>query len=171
MSLELCTNVFSCARILGQNLHSFARALALAVSTTSSGCVATQSRKKNGLLKSMMKLDSDFLRGSSWDSRRTVRSTQHSVPANPGRDTKERGDIAGPTHLGALIAAKPRILAMIQDAVTAGFLPKQPLESRLATVIETTSKPSMTSSKAAQAVDEALQQQLKDTTDPSFRTR
>ena len=33
-------------------------------------------------------------------------------------------DIAVPAHLGALIAAKPRIQAMIQDAAWAGFLPE-----------------------------------------------
>ena len=36
-----------------------------------------------------------------------------------------------------LIAAKPRIQATIQDRVTAGLLPKHPLETRLAAVIET----------------------------------
>ena len=34
-------------------------------------------------------------------------------------------------HLGAVIAAKPRVQAMIQDAVLAGLLPEQPLETRL----------------------------------------
>ena len=35
-----------------------------------------------------------------------------------------------PAHLRAVVAAKQRIQAMIQDAVVAGFLPKQPLETR-----------------------------------------
>ena len=35
------------------------------------------------------------------------------------------------------MAAKLRILAMTQDAVMAGLLPKQPLETRLAAVVET----------------------------------
>ena len=46
-------------------------------------------------------------------------------------------DTAAPAHLGALMAARPRIQAMIPDAVLAGFLPKHPLETRLAVVIET----------------------------------
>ena len=50
---------------------------------------------------------------------------------------KRARDIAAPAHLGALIAAKPRIQAVIQDGVTAGLLPKHPLETRLAAVIET----------------------------------
>ena len=36
---------------------------------------------------------------------------------------KRARDIAAPAHLGALIPAKPRIQAMIQDGVTAGLLP------------------------------------------------
>ena len=50
---------------------------------------------------------------------------------------KRARDIALPAHVGALIAAKPRIQSMIQDAVLAGLHPKNPLETRLATVIET----------------------------------
>ena len=45
--------------------------------------------------------------------------------------------MAAPAHLGTLMAAKPRIQAMIQDPVLAGLLPKQPLETRLAAGIET----------------------------------
>ena len=37
--------VLCCARILRQNVHSFAKASVLAVSTTSSRCMATQSCK------------------------------------------------------------------------------------------------------------------------------
>ena len=39
-------------------------------------------------------------------------------------------DIAAPAHLKALVAARPRIQAMIQDAATAGLLPKHLLETR-----------------------------------------
>ena len=46
-------------------------------------------------------------------------------------------DIAAPAHLGALIAAKPRIQATIQDAVWAGLLPEQIREARLSDAIET----------------------------------
>ena len=51
---------------------------------------------------------------------------------------KRARDIAVPTHLGALTAAKPHILAMTRDGVWAGFLPKPPLGTRLAAVAETT---------------------------------
>ena len=47
---------------------------------------------------------------------------------------KRARDIAAPAHLSALTS---RIQAMIQDGVTAGLLPKQLLETRLAAVIET----------------------------------
>ena len=54
----------------------------------------------------------------------------------PATGHKRARDIAGPAHLGALMAAKPRILAMIQDAVMAGLLPKRPLVTSLAAIIE-----------------------------------
>ena len=49
---------------------------------------------------------------------------------------KRARDIAAPALLGALIAAKPCIQALIQDAATAGFLPRQPLETRFAAVVD-----------------------------------
>ena len=50
---------------------------------------------------------------------------------------KRARDIAAPAHLGALMAARPRIQAVTQDAVAADLLPKRPLETRLDAVIET----------------------------------
>ena len=80
-------------------------------------------------------------------------------------------DIAAPAHLGALVAAKPRIQAMIQDAVLAGLLPKHLLETRLAAVIETATSTILDAlddedrataklhvQKAAKAEEEAWQQ-------------
>ena len=80
-------------------------------------------------------------------------------------------DNAGPAHLGALIAARPRILAMIRDAVAAGLLPEQPLVARLAAVVEAATTTHLQAlddedkasanlyiQKAAQAADEAWQQ-------------
>ena len=61
-----------------------------------------------------------------------------------GVEYKRARDVAAPAHLRALKAAKPRIQAMIQDGVKADLLPKQPLEARLAAVIETTSPPTLT---------------------------
>ena len=52
-------------------------------------------------------------------------------------DSKRALDIAVPAHLGALIAAKVLIQAMIRDAVLAGFFPEKILEARLTEVIET----------------------------------
>ena len=53
-----------------------------------------------------------------------------------GTGYKRAQGMAAPAHLGAL-AARPRIQLMVQDAVTAGLLPKRPLETRLDAVIGT----------------------------------
>ena len=50
---------------------------------------------------------------------------------------KRARHIAAFAHRGALIAAKPRTRGMIRDAVLAGLLPEQLLETRLSEVIET----------------------------------
>ena len=88
---------------------------------------------------------------------------------------KRARDIAPPAQMRALIAAKPRIQAMILDAVAAGLLLKQPLESRLAAVIETATY--------LEALDEDVfrkrprrqtkrgSKQMTGTTGPSLRTR
>ena len=77
--------------------------------------------------------------------------------------------IAAPAHLGALIAAKTRISGMIRDAVLAGLLPEQLLETRLPKVIENASTylsaldndeqatARLFIQKAAQAADESWQ--------------
>ena len=44
---------------------------------------------------------------------------------------KRAPDNAAPAHLGALTAAKPRIQAMIRDAVRAGLFPEQISEAPL----------------------------------------
>ena len=48
-----------------------------------------------------------------------------------GTGFKRASDIAAPAHLGALIAAKPRILGMIRDAVRGGLLPEHPRDASL----------------------------------------
>ena len=69
--------------------------------------------------------------------------TEHSMThatlsaGQSGIGYKRVRDIAALAHLGALIAAKKRIQAMIRDAVWAGLLPEQILETRLSEVIET----------------------------------
>ena len=82
-------------------------------------------------------------------------------------------DSAAPAHLGALIAAKLRIQAMIQDAVSAGLLLQPPLEARLDAVIATATSTYLEAlddedrataklyvQKAAQAADDAWQQTI-----------
>ena len=61
-----------------------------AVSTTSTRCMATQSCKRNELLKSTMRLDKSPVRGSSQDSWRAVRSKPHSAQASRALGTRGR---------------------------------------------------------------------------------
>ena len=76
------TSVFRCARILKQNVRFVAKALASAASTTSSGCMATQSCRRNELLKSTTRLGRGPLKDSFQDSRRKVRSKPHTAQAS-----------------------------------------------------------------------------------------
>ena len=59
------------------------------------------------------------------------------IKLHSARGFKRARDIAAPAHLGALIAAKPRIKGVIRDAVPASPLPERILETRLSEVIET----------------------------------
>ena len=69
----------------------------------------------------------------------TESMTQATLSAGQsGIGFKRARDIAAP-HLWALIAAKPRVQTLTQDADWAGLLPKQILEARLSEVIETAS--------------------------------
>ena len=117
---------------------------------------ATRSCTRNELQKSTKKLFPGFTEDSS---------DQSCIGYKRARD------IAAPAHLGALMAARPRIQAMIQYAVTAGFLPKQPLETRPDAVIgaatstyfealddEDSATAKLYVQKVAQAADEAWQQ-------------
>ena len=83
---------------------------------------------------------------------------------------KKARDIAAPAHLGALIAAKPRIRGVIRDVLLAGLLPEQLLETRLSEVIETATSTYLSAldndeqatarlsiQKTAQAADESWQ--------------
>ena len=64
--------------------------------------------------------------GTSHTQRKPVRNRIHKSARHRSSSTPE-----------SLTAVKPRIQAMIEDEVTAGPLPKQPLETRLAAVGET----------------------------------
>ena len=114
-----------------------------------------------------MKLDKGLFPGFTEDSseQATLSAGQSGIGCMRARET------AAPAHLGALIAAKPRILVMIQDAATAGLLPKQSLVTRLDAVIEAAVTACLVAlddverataksyiQKAAQAADESWQQ-------------
>ena len=82
---------------------------------------------------------------------------------------KRAPDIATPAHLGALMAAKPRIQAMIQDGVIAEAVPGNSLAAVIETAISTyfdalddedkvTAK--LYVQKAAQAAEESWQQTI-----------
>ena len=83
---------------------------------------------------------------------------------------KRARDIAAPAHLGALIAAKPRIQRLNRDAVWAGLLPEQILEARLSLTATSTYLSAIESyeqattklsvQKAAQTADDAWQQAI-----------
>ena len=82
------------------------------------------------LQRSTMRTGSGLSNGSSRPHR-----GQHDA-SDPQR-RPVRNWVQKSAHLGALIAAKPRIHGMIRDAVWAGLLPEQILETRLSEVIET----------------------------------
>ena len=124
--------------------------------------MATQSCRRNEPQRSFERIFSGFTDESS-------EQATHSA-GQSGIGDKRARYIATPSHRGALIAAK-HIQATIQDAVVAGLLPKQPLETRLAAIIETATSTYLETldgedegtanpyvQKAAQAADEAWQQ-------------
>ena len=166
-SSEQCTNVLSCVRTRRRNLPSSVRVWESVV-TTSCEYTATQSLRSSELQTSTTRtaVSRKAPPGFGGQHHATLSAAQRGI------GYKRAGDIA-PAHLGAFIAAKPRIQAMIHDGVTVGLLPKQPLETRLAAVIETAistyldalddeDKPTakLYVQKAAQAADEAWQQTI-----------
>ena len=69
-----------------------------------------------------------FSKLRQWGSNEVVRSLVRTHSAGQaGIGYKRAADVARPAHLGALIAAKQRILDMIRGATSAGVLPAQPL--------------------------------------------
>ena len=124
MSSGPCMNASSCARTHRENLPSSARVLASAELTTFSECMVTHFFKRENSLK----LGKGHSRDSFQEIQRTDSNKPHSAPA-------KQVLVTSPAHLGALIAAKLRILDMIQDAATARLIPKQPLVARLDAII------------------------------------
>ena len=140
MLFEQCTNVFSCAKLCQDPQTEFALLReSFGVSRINHilrvhGHTILQEQRATEIYDEVGQRSLERLfPGLTEDS-----MTQATLSAaQSGTGYKRERDIAAPAHLGALTAAKPRIQAMIQDAVTAGLLPKQPLVTRLATVIET----------------------------------
>ena len=125
----------SCARTRRQNLPSCTKLWVSVAPTTFCECTATRSCRRNELLKSSTRLDGGLLRGSFKDGGQLDASHTQRRPVLNWIKKRSR-DIAVPAHMGALTAARPRIQAMIQGAVTAILL-RRPLEARLTQVIET----------------------------------
>ena len=75
---------------------------------------------------------------------------------------KRARDIAAPAHLGALMAAKPRIQAMIQEGVIAEAVPGNSIETAISTYFDALDDEDKVTAKlyvqkAAQAVEESWQ--------------
>ena len=91
--------------------------------------------------------------------------------------TRERRTLPALHTLGALMAAKPRILALIQDALMDGLLPKRPclaamIEAATTTYLEALDDEDRATAKlhvqrAGQAGDEAWQQTVEGHNGPS----
>ena len=136
-SSERCTNVFNSARTRRRSSPSSERVWESALSTISGGFPATKSCRNRGAAEVHDEVGQRSLErlfpGLTEDS-----MTQATLSAGQsGIGFKGARDVAAPAHLKALIAAKPRMQEMIQDAVWAGLLPQQILEARLSEVIET----------------------------------
>ena len=111
--------------------------------------------------------------------------TQATLSASQsGIGFKKTRDIAAPAHLGALIEANPRVQGMIRDAVLAGLLPEQVLETRLSEVIETATSTYLSAldsdaqgtarlfiQEAAQAADESWQHTVSGQQGPESQAR
>ena len=88
---------------------------------------------------------------------------------------KRSVDVARPAHLGAVVAARPRIRDVIRDATIAGLIAVQSLLARLDDLVETASAPFLDTlndsgkrtahsylQQAVQAADEAWQDMVHD---------
>ena len=106
---EQCTNVFSCARILLRESLGVSRV--------------------NHVLRVLWRSCERLFPGFTEDS-----SERHAAQANPGQDATARGTLRVQHTLEHSLQR-----AVMQDAVTAGLLPKQPFETSLAAVIDTAS--------------------------------
>ena len=172
---ELCTNVYSCVRTRRRNLPFSESVLRVLGHTVLQEHRAAEIHDEIGQ-RSLERLFPGFTEDSM------VQVTLSGGQSGIGY--KRARDVASPVHLGALTAAKRCIQAVIQDGVTAGLLPKQPLETRLAAVIETALSTYLDAlddedkataklyvQKAAQAADEAWQQTVGGLQGPASQNR
>ena len=137
MSFAPCTNGSSCAKTRNPSSPSSGKVWVSVASATSCGSTATTSCKNDEQQMFMMRLVGGHSSDSSLAPQATVLRKPRLAQAGQESVFIRARDIAAPAHLAALTAAKPRILAMIQDGVTPGLLPEHPLEERLNTVITT----------------------------------
>ena len=113
----------------------------------------------------------------------TEDSSEHAAPSagQSGFGSDKSVDVARPAHLGALMAAKPRILDMNRGAATVCLLPEQPLPARLDTLVGTASTALLDAlddsenptarlylQKAAQAAAESWQQTVQGYNGPTI---
>ena len=99
------------------------RAWASAEPTTSSECMITPCFMKKKPPKLLTKLGKGHSKDSSQGLPRTAQSKPRSVAVQSGIGYKKSVASARPAHLGAFVAAKPRILDVIRNAAAAGLLP------------------------------------------------
>ena len=141
MSYEPCASEFRYVKTRRQNSPFFAKVLVSAESVTSSGCLDTPLLLRKWRPKPLTEFDKGHSRGSCQESHRVLRSKPRS--ARTSQELGARGQLTflvpRPSHLGALIAAGPRVRDMIRDATIAGLTPAQPFVASRDNLIEAAS--------------------------------
>ena len=121
MSFAPCTTEFSCVRTRRRNFPSSGRVWELAASTTSCEYTATQSFRNSGLQKSTTSM---------------AAVSRTTLPGFHGIWMQESARHRGSGALGCIHRSQTPLQTIFQDGVTAGLLPQQLLETRLAAVVE-----------------------------------
>ena len=122
---ELCTCEFSFVRTRRQNSLSFVNSRTTHILRVHGHTTLQEKRAAEVYDEDGQSSLERLFRGSQ----RTAWCKPRSVQASPEWDTKERETLR--LRHTALTAAKPRIQAMIQDAVVAGLLSKQLMGTRI----------------------------------------
>ena len=121
------------------NSPCFVKGWASARYITCCGCMAVKSWKTEEQPRSSMKSGLRPRSESSQSVRRIARSKHRSAHPSQELVAKRTIDVARAAHLGALVAARPGIQAMINDASTDAQ--RRPLLDRLEWLIETATTP------------------------------